>query len=133
VPVGWNRSIGQSFVVPSHVSATSQFAAAGRHTVVEEATTSAGQAALLPVHVSATSQAPLADRHTVLLDLNPLSTQVPAPSQVSWFSHAPGVAPQGEPLGLAVPQTPLLHMVPVVHAFESAQVWPFMGAAWSWH
>jgi hypothetical protein len=98
----------QIFELPSHVSATSQSPAGWRQTVPDAATPSAGQAALDPVQVSATSQASLAARHTVVLDLNPRSTQVPLLSQVSWFSHAPGMEPQLVPDGAGTQLPPML-------------------------
>src|SRR5207244_10867262 len=59
-----NVSAGQSLPLPSHVSATSQVPATGRHTVVAGSFVSAGHVGLVPVQVSATSQVPAAGRHT---------------------------------------------------------------------
>lgn len=54
----------------------------------------------------------------VPLGRNPLSWQAPAPSQVSWFVHAFGAAPQGEPALAWLPrQDPApLHVSGAVHS-----------------
>src|SRR5438445_12673085 len=62
---GWNASAGQSLLVPSHVSATSQTPADGRQTVPAGLFASAGQVELVPVQVSAGSQTPAEARQTV--------------------------------------------------------------------
>jgi len=62
-----------------HVSATSQFPAEARQTVLEERKESAGQTVLEPSHVSWTSHAPAEARHTVPLGAGPTATQTGAP------------------------------------------------------
>src|SRR5438309_1572595 len=62
---GWKASAGQSLLVPSHVSATSQTPADGRQTVPAGLFASAGQVELVPVQVSAGSQTPAEARQTV--------------------------------------------------------------------
>src|SRR5262249_59046261 len=84
------RSCGQSIDVPVQRSATSQTPAAGRHTVVADASASGGHVALVPVQVSATSHGPAASRHTVVFDAKwSAGHDRDAPVQCSAASHGP--------------------------------------------
>src|SRR5438094_3459481 len=88
---GSKASAGQSSLMPSQCSATSQGPAAARHSAVLLA--SAGQAALAPVQFSAGSQAPAEGRQTVDEEPNASAGQAAlAPVQFSATSHAPAAA-----------------------------------------
>jgi hypothetical protein len=97
-----------------HISAGSQTPAEGRHVNVLSWKTST-QALLVPEQWSAPSHAPPSDEpvQPVAADLKPLSTQVPAPSHVSWFLHCEPATPQfvPAPAGVSVHDDVPLHVL----------------------
>src|SRR5262245_52697195 len=92
-PFEANVSPGQDAEPPVHVSATSHWPAAARHTVDDDANAFVGHAAAAPLQFSATSQTPAEARQTVDDDANASAGQAAdEPVQLSATSQIPAAA-----------------------------------------